>query len=140
MPQFTMSTEVTLPYAAAVEAVRAELTEVGFGVLTEIDIAATLKTKLDVDVAPKIILGACRPALAHQALQIDPRVATLLPCNVVVSAAGDGSLVEVMDPDVMPEFTGTAALSDVASDARMRLQAMLDAVVARSAAASGAVR
>lgn len=136
MPQFTMSTEVTLPYDAAVEAVRAELAEVGFGVLTEIDVAATLKSKLDVDVAPKIILGACRPQLAHQALQIDARVAALLPCNVVVSGLGGGSVVEVMDPAVMPEFTGAAELSEVAEDARTRLRAMLDAVSARAVSAA----
>ncbi|NMN99815.1 DUF302 domain-containing protein [Gordonia sp. TBRC 11910] len=136
MPQFTMSTEVALPYDAAVEAVRAELAEVGFGVLTEIDVAATLKSKLDVDVAPKIILGACRPQLAHQALQIDARVAALLPCNVVVSGIGGGSVVEVMDPAVMPEFTGAAELSEVAEDARTRLRTMLDAVSARAASAA----
>ena len=89
-------------------------------------IAATLKKKLDVDVAPKIILGACRPQLAHQALQADPRVAALLPCNVVVSAHGDGSLVEIMDPGVMPAFTGTAELDVVATEARTLLGSMLD--------------
>ena len=105
---------------------RAALGEQGFGVLTEIDLRATLKAKLDVDVPPKVILGACRPQLAHEALDIDPRVAALLPCNVVVSADGDRALVEVMDPNVMPEFTGTAALSGVAADARQRLAGMLD--------------
>ncbi|HMS75427.1 DUF302 domain-containing protein [Gordonia sp. (in: high G+C Gram-positive bacteria)] len=126
MTAFTLARTLDLPYAQAVTQVRDGLAGVGFGVLTEIDIAATLKTKLDVDVAPKIILGACRPQLAHQALQADPRVATLLPCNVVVSADGDGSLVEIMDPGVMPAFTGTAELEVVATEARTLLASMLD--------------
>ncbi|TWS23055.1 DUF302 domain-containing protein [Tsukamurella sputi] len=126
MAEFTMRAELDAPYDEAVARVRAGLAEVGFGVLTEIDLKATLKAKLDVDVEPRVILGACRPQLAHEALGLDPRVAALLPCNVVVSAAGDGALVEVMDPDVMPEFTGTAALSGVAADARERLGRMLD--------------
>lgn len=100
----------------------------GFGVLAEIDIAATLKAKLDVDVPAKLILGACRPQLAHQALQADPRVASLLPCNVVVSADGDGSVVEIMNPDVMPGFTGNPTLTAVATEARELLTVMLDAL------------
>ena len=124
MTAFTLARTLDLPYAQAVTQVRDGLAGVGFGVLTEIDIAATLNPKLDV--APKIILGACRPQLAHQALQADPRVATLLPCNVVVSADGDGSLVEIMDPGVMPAFTGTAELEVVATEARTLLASMLD--------------
>lgn len=128
MNEFTMTRSLPTPYAQAVAQVREGLARVGFGVLTEIDIAATLKTKLGVDVPAKLILGACRPQLAHQALQADPRVATLLPCNVVVSADGDGSVVEIMNPDVMPGFTGTPALTAVATEARELLTAMLDAL------------
>ncbi|CAM3656580.1 Uncharacterized conserved protein [Tsukamurella ocularis] len=129
MAEFTMSATIDAPYDEAVARVREGLAEAGFGVLTEIDLRATLKAKLDVDVPPKVILGACRPQLAHEALGIDPRVAALLPCNVVVSAADTttgASLVEVMDPNVMPEFTGTSALSGVAADARERLGRMLE--------------
>lgn len=129
MAEFTMSATIGAPYDDAVARVREGLAEAGFGVLTEIDLKATLKAKLDVDVPPKVILGACRPQLAHEALGIDPRVAALLPCNVVVSADGDGrALVEIMDPNVMPEFTGTAALAGVAADARDRLGRMLEAL------------
>ncbi|WP_182347089.1 DUF302 domain-containing protein [Tomitella gaofuii] len=132
MSDFTLTTTVDAPYEQTVAAVREELANVGFGVLTEIDLAATLKAKLDVDIAPKIILGACRPPLAHRALEADPRVAALLPCNVVVSDAGRGTtLVEAMDPDVMPEFTGTDALKDVATEARELLARMLTAVSER---------
>ncbi|MBS4102235.1 DUF302 domain-containing protein [Tsukamurella paurometabola] len=133
MAEFTMSATIDAPYDEAVARVRAGLADAGFGVLTEIDLRATLKAKLDVDVPPKVILGACRPQLAHEALGIDPRVAALLPCNVVVSAddaAAGASLVEVMDPKVMPDFTGTAALSPVAEDARQRLGRMLEGLAA----------
>ncbi|GAB11494.1 hypothetical protein GOARA_076_00030 [Gordonia araii NBRC 100433] len=133
MTQLTMSATIDVPYAEAVPRVREALADVGFGVLTEIDVAATLKTKLDVDVPPKLILGACRPQLAHEALRVDPRVAVLLPCNVVVSAAGDGSQIDILDPGVMPEFTGTEALADVAGQARELLAAMLDRLTGEQA-------
>ena len=129
MPEFTLTTTVNAPYEQTVAKVREELGEVGFGVLTEIDMAATLKTKLDVDIAPKIILGACRPPLAHQAVEADPRIAALLPCNVVVSDNGDGTtVVEALDPGVMAQFTEAPALSEVAEDARERINRMLAAV------------
>lgn len=128
MKEFTMTRALRVPHAQAVAQVREGLARVGFGILTEIDIAATLKAKLDVDVPAKLILGACRPQLAHQALQADPRVATLLPCNVVVTTDGDGSVVEIMNPDAMPEFTGTPALVAVATEARELLTVMLDAL------------
>ena len=104
---------------------RAALADQGFGVLTEIDLKATLKAKLDVDVPPHVILGACRPQLAHQALQIDPAIATVLPCNVAVRAVDeDTTVVEAFDPDAMTRLAGDA-LCDVAADARQRLTAAL---------------
>ncbi|WP_018178218.1 DUF302 domain-containing protein [Jongsikchunia kroppenstedtii] len=128
--EFTLTRTVPHTYAETVRRVREELAEVGFGILTEIDMAATLKAKLDVDTPPKVILGACRPQLAHQAVEIDPRIATLLPCNVVVTAVDSGSVIDVLDPMVMPEFTGNDELTGVAQDARDRLLTMLDAVTA----------
>ena len=109
---------------------RAELGEAGFGVLTEIDIKATLKSKLDVDVEPQIILGACRPQLAHAAMQADPSIAALLPCNVVVRADGDQTIVEAFDPMAMTAMApdAPAALHDIAEDARGRLTGALEAV------------
>src|SRR6478735_11477416 len=102
MADYTLSATVHRPYEETVEAVRAGLADAGFGILTEIDLKATLKAKLDVDVAPQVILGACRPQLAHQALQADPSVAALLPCNVVVRGIDDATtIVEAFDPDVM---------------------------------------
>ncbi len=131
MTQYTLRTTVRRPFDEAVEAVRGELADAGFGILTEIDLKATLKTKLDVDVAPQIILGACRPQLAHQALEADPSIAALLPCNVVVRAVDDSTtVVEAFDPDVMMSLAGQAGdtLRTVASDARQRLTAALAAL------------
>ncbi len=133
MRDYTMRTTVRRPYEETVEAVRVELVGAGFGVLTEIDLHATLKRKLDVDVAPQVILGACRPQLAHQALQVEPSVAVLLPCNVVVrSVDATTTVVEAFDPDVMMSLAGDGAAGDalraVAADARARLTAVLDAL------------
>ena len=129
MPDYTLSTTVQRGYEETVQAVRESLAEAGFGVLTEIDLKAVLKAKLDVDVAPQIILGACRPQLAHQALQADPSIAALLPCNVVVRAADDTTtIVEAFDPDAMMSFAGASGsdvLGTVAADARQRLQTAL---------------
>ena len=116
-------------FEATLAAVRAQLAEVGFGVLSEIDIAATLKTKLGVDLPPQVILGACRPPLAHAALEAEPSIGVLLPCNVVVRAVGAGrTIVEAMDPATMVELTGNDQLADVAADARERLGRALEAL------------
>ena len=128
---YGIRTTLTQPFDDAVAAVRAALAEQGFGILTEIDLAATLKTKLDVDVAPQMILGACNPPLAHRALQAEESIGLLLPCNVVVRAAGDDrTIVEALDPLTMVEVTGNAALQPVADDAAARLRAALDALSA----------
>jgi len=122
---YTLRATVDRPYERTVEDVRAALADQGFGILTEIDLRATLKAKLDVDVAPHVILGACRPQLAQQALQIDPAIATVLPCNVAVRAVDDTTtVVEAFDPDAMTRLAGDA-LCDVAADARQRLAAAL---------------
>lgn len=131
MSEFTIEVVVHQPYAATVVAVRDNLAEQGFGVLTEIDIATTLKAKLGVDVPAQVILGACRPELAHRALEAEASVATLLPCNVVVRDLGAGSTsVEAIDPDVMMRLADNDVLREVAADARGRLVAALDALAA----------
>lgn len=112
----------SLSMAEAEAAVRAALADQGFGVLTEIDVAATLKAKLGVDRSPMKILGACNPNLAHRALELDPTVSLLLPCNVVLSAVEEGTLVSAVDPRALmsdPEFDVLAA------DAATRLTAAL---------------
>lgn len=126
MTSYALSTTVTKPYDEAVAAVRAALSEQGFGVLTEIDLAATLKAKLDVDIAPQVILGACRPPLAQQALAAEPSVGLLLPCNVTVRALDEGTtLVEAVDPQTMVAMTDNEALRPVADEATSRLTAAL---------------
>jgi uncharacterized protein (DUF302 family) len=126
---FTLSTTVERSYDDTVAAVRAALGDQGFGVLTEIDLKATLKAKLDVDVAPQMILGACRPPLAHAALQAEPSVGLLLPCNVVVRSVDESTtLVEALDPQVMVGLTDNTALTDVADEAGRRLSAALDSL------------
>ena len=132
MTDFTLCTTVHRPYDETVEAVRASLADAGFGVLTEIDLKATLKAKIDVDVPPQVILGACRPQLAHQALQADPTIATLLPCNVVVRAIDDETtVVDAFDPDAMMSMAGPEAgraLESIARDARRRLTQALNSL------------
>ena len=109
MSEYTITATVDAPYEETVERVRAALAAQGFGVLTTIDLKQTLKQKLDVDIAPQVILGACRPPLAHQAVSIDPSIAAVLPCNVVVRALGDDTtLVEAFDPDVMLGLAGNS--------------------------------
>ncbi len=117
-----------LGFEEAVSATKDALSAEGFGVLTEIDLAATLKAKMEADIAPYHILGACRPPLALAAVQADASVGTLLPCNVVVRVADGQTVVEAMDPAVLTDMTGQDALSEVATDARARLSRALDAV------------
>ncbi len=121
---------VNLPYAQAIERTRAALKEQGFGVLTEIDVKQTLKTKLDVEFRPYVILGACNPPLAHAALSADLGIGLLLPCNVIVYENGDGSnTVEVMDPEAALGLVGdNPAIAEVAREARSRLRNALSSL------------
>jgi uncharacterized protein (DUF302 family) len=126
---YTISTTVSRPFGVTVDAVRAALAEQGFGVLTEIDLAATMKAKLDVEISPQVILGACRPTLAYQALQADPSVAAVLPCNVVVrSLDAATTLVEAFDPDAMMAFSDVDAVHEVGAEAKDRLTRALAAL------------
>ena len=126
MGGYTIAATVDRPYEETVEAVRSALADNGFGVLTEIDLRATLRKKLGLEVAPQVILGACRPQLAYEALQLDPSIATVLPCNVVVRTLDEQTtMVEAFEPDAMMGLSDNAGLDDVATDARQRLAAML---------------
>ena len=129
MSSFTMTTTITETYDDAVAAVRAALTDQGFGVLTEIDLKAVLKDKLDVDIDPQVILGACRPPLAYEAIRAEPSIAAVLPCNVVVRALDEGHcVVEAFDPDAMMGLSDNPALTTIATDARTRLLAAFAAL------------
>ena len=124
---YAISTTVEQPYDAVVAQVRGALDAQGFGVLTEIDIKATMKAKLDADVAPQVILGACRPPLALAALEAEPSIGLLLPCNVVVRALdASTTAVEAVDPQTMVAMTNNPALQAVANDAAHRLSAALN--------------
>ncbi len=128
---YTVSTTVQKPFAEVLEETRAALQEQGFGILTEIDLADTLRTKIGAEIPPQVILGACRPPLAHAATQAEASIGVLLPCNVVVRAGeGDTTVVEAMDPDAMVEVTGNAALAEVAADAKDRISKALAALTA----------
>jgi uncharacterized protein (DUF302 family) len=124
---YALTTTVQRSFADTLDATRVSLTDQGFGVLTEIDIQATLKAKLNVDIPAQVILGACRPPLAHAALQVEPSVGLLLPCNVVVRYLDDDTtVVEALDPKVMVTLTQNEGLSFVADEAGRRLAAALD--------------
>jgi uncharacterized protein (DUF302 family) len=113
------------PYEKAIEKVTAALKTEGFGVLTQIDVQATLNNKLNADFHSYVILGACNPPLAHRALQSEPMIGTLLPCNVTVEAAEGGSLVSIANPEVMLTLEPLSSNSEimlVASEARARLE------------------
>ncbi len=122
--------KVSLPYEKAVEKIKSTLQEQGFGVLTEIDIKAKLKEKLGVDFKKYVILGACNPPLAYKALQAEPEIGLLLPCNVIVyEVDAKSSIVAAIDPDSMIEVVGeNRAVEEVARDARVRLEKAIAAV------------
>ncbi|MFB7670834.1 DUF302 domain-containing protein [Kitasatospora purpeofusca] len=119
-----------LPFTEAVERVRTALAGQGFGVLTEIDVRATLLAKLDEEIEDYLILGACNPPLAHRALTADRHIGLLLPCNVVVRTVDGGTLVEAMDPQLLVRVTGKPELAAVADEAATRLRAALDSLTA----------
>jgi uncharacterized protein (DUF302 family) len=123
---YALSTIVEQAYPATVTQVRDALAAQGFGVLTEIDLQATMKAKLDADIAPQVILGACRPPLAHAALTAEPSIGLLLPCNVIVRALTDTSTaVEAVDPQMMVAMTDNPALQAVSDEATTRLRTAL---------------
>jgi uncharacterized protein (DUF302 family) len=117
-----------IPFAEAVARVRAALKAQGFGVLTEIDVQATLRDKLGQDMEDYLILGACNPPLAHRALDTDRRIGLLLPCNVVVRTAGGQTIIEALNPQVMADVAGQPALKPVADEATTRIRAALNSL------------
>jgi uncharacterized protein (DUF302 family) len=119
---FTFGTRLKGTVADLRPAVEAALRAEGFGVLTEIDVQATMKAKLGVDRAPYVILGACNPGLAHRALEADPSVGALLPCNVVLREDGAETIVEAMDPMAALGIVDAPAIIPVAQEAKARLQ------------------
>ena len=121
-----MTVRTAAAFADASARIREALKAQGFGVLTEIDVQSTLREKLGEDMEQYVILGACNPPLAHRALSADRTIGLLLPCNVVVRAAGDGTIVEALDPRAIAEVAGQPLLKDIAEAAAARLRAALD--------------
>jgi uncharacterized protein (DUF302 family) len=130
--RYALTGETTLPLPDAVARVREELKTEGFGVLTEIDVQATLKEKLDIDSDPYVILGACNAPLAHQALQAEPDLGVLLPCNVVVYERGGVTHVSAVDAERMLSIVENPELAPVAEDVRARLAAVVERVVSET--------
>ena len=127
---YTITATTDLPFAEAVERVRAELQMEGFGVLCEIDVQQTLKAKLDVDREPYLILGACNPPLAHRALEAEPGLGVLLPCNVVVYERDGETTISAVDAERMLSLVGNEAVEPIAADVRRRLAAVVERAVA----------
>ena len=126
--EYGISVRMTVPFPEAVRRVREALAAQGFGVLTEIDVRATLHEKLGEDMEDYLILGACNPPLAHQALAADRKVGLLLPCNVVIRTGHGETIIEALDPQIMAEVAGQAALRPVAAEAAARIRAALAAI------------
>ena len=127
--RYALSRTLDLSYEEADRKVRSALQEEGFGILTEIDVAATLKQKLDVDFPRYEILGACNPPLAHKALTAEPDIGLLLPCNVVVRALPDGrTVVEALDPVIQLGVAENPGLEPLASDVRDRMVRVVDSL------------
>jgi len=123
------TTRLAEPFTpAVVERVKAALKDQGFGVLTEIDVKATMHDKLAVEMQDYLILGACNPPLAYRALGVDPDIGLLLPCNVVVRADGGTTLVQALDPQTMVSVTGRSKIKPIADEATARLRAALDSL------------
>lgn len=120
---YGFSAELPLPLDQAIERTKEALKAEGFGVLTTIDVRATLKEKIDVDFEPYVILGACNPRLAHRALQAEHEIGLLLPCNVIVHQHGEGSVVSFLNPGMMAQVVGeNAEIAAVATEADARLR------------------
>jgi uncharacterized protein (DUF302 family) len=132
---FGMSVRLDVPLDEALERARTALADQGFGILTEIDVAATLRAKLGVEVAPQVILGACNAPLAREGLCIEPDLGLLLPCNVVVRVDQDGTtLVSALDPELLVSVPGRPELAPIAAEAKTRLQTALATIAAASTA------
>ncbi|HYH19957.1 MAG TPA: DUF302 domain-containing protein [Azospirillum sp.] len=129
---YHFSTSLNMPFEKAVSVTTETLQKHGFGVLTEIDVQATLKKKLEVDFRPYRILGACNPAMAHRALQAEDKIGTMLPCNVVVQQRDDGTVeVSAVDPVASMQAIRNPSLADTAGEVRRMLRQVIDDLGAR---------
>jgi uncharacterized protein (DUF302 family) len=125
---YGITVRTSAPFTEVVAGVREALKVQGFGVLTEIDVQATLRDKLGENMEDYLILGACNPPLAHRALTADRKIGLLLPCNVVVRTADGQTIIEALDPQIMAEVTGEPSLEPIAAEAASRIKAALDSL------------
>lgn len=130
MSPYHFSVTVHEDFPSAVARTKQALADQGFGIVSEIDLAATLLEKLGVDHPPYLILGACNPGFARDAVRSEPAIGVLLPCNVVVRATGegDGVMVDFMDPAVMMDLVGEERIHEIADEVRTKLEMARDAV------------
>lgn len=126
MVPYYFSVTIRHEFSAAVDKTRAALAEHGFGIVTEIDVASVIEEKLGIEHDPYLILGACNPGFAHQAIKSDPSVGVLLPCNVVVRSNGDGVVVDFQNPAVMIGLVGHDQIHKIADEVRTRLEMVRD--------------
>jgi uncharacterized protein (DUF302 family) len=125
---YGLTKTITRPFADVVADVRSALAEQGFGVITEIDMKATLKNKINVDIDDQVILGACSPSHAYRALQADQSVGLLLPCNVTVRAQGEETVIEMINPQTMVDLSDSPDMAAVADEVGSKLRAALDSL------------
>lgn len=128
MSRYSFGKTVDGGFEQTLERITQALAKEGFGVLSDIDVAATLKKKLGVDVPPYRILGACNPQFAHRALEAEPQIGALLPCNVVVRQAGGRTVVDIMDPLAVMQLVGKPEVESIATEVRGRLERALAAL------------
>ncbi len=125
---YAMSRTLNRPFDDVVTDVRDVLAQQGFGVVTEINMQETLRTKLGVEIDHQLIFGACNPAYAHRALQAEPSIGLLLPCNVVIRSTDDGTVVEMINPQMMVEITESPEMHQVANEVTEKLTAALESL------------
>ncbi|HSO70192.1 MAG TPA: DUF302 domain-containing protein [Arachnia sp.] len=127
---YALRIDLERPFDEAVAMIKESLAESGFGILTEIDLKKTLKSKIDVDIEDQVILGACNPRFAYRGIQVEPSLGLLLPCNVVVRHSAGVTVVETIDPETMVTLTGNPEMEAVALEVRAGLKAALERVAA----------
>jgi uncharacterized protein (DUF302 family) len=127
-PDYTLTREIQMAQEQAIEKVKAELAKEGFGVLTTIDVAATLKAKLGVEREPYVILGACNPTLAHRALEAEPAIGVLLPCNVDVYQQAGKTVVQAVNPRRLFQVVDNPGVASIAEEVAVKLERVLEAL------------
>ncbi len=125
---YALTVALESPFDTAIEQVRAALTEQGFGVITEIDMKATLHKKIGAEIDNQVILGACNPEFAHKAIQAEPSIGVLLPCNVVVRSTGETTTVEMINPQMMVDLTANPVMAGLAHEVSDRLEAAIESL------------